>query len=129
MKTVTFLTMGVLIFSSQGALSQIKLDASNEQLQVTAVNSLVEIRYYYYPNLETYFDTQKGLYLSCEKGKWVTSEFLNVSNRGYSLKNGNYKRLKGYSGEEPYTLLKEHKLQYPADYSSRPTKKNTAAVD
>lgn len=129
MKTITFLTMGMLIFSSQYTVAQIKLDASNDQLQAVAVNSLVEMRYYYYPNLETYFDTQKGLYLSCEKGKWVSSEFLNLNNRGYSLKNGNFKMLQGYAGDEPYTLIKEHKLQFPPDYSSRPTRKLTAALD
>ena len=129
MKRITFLAMGILIFSSQLVQSQIKLDTNNECLKATGLNNIVELRYYYYPNLQTYYDTQKGLYISCERGNWVTSEFLDLNSRGYCLKNGNYKKIKGYAGDKPYTLLKEHKLKYPADYSSRPTRQLTASVD
>ena len=129
MKTITFITMGMLIFSSQFAQSQIKLDTTNECLKATGLNNIVELRYYYYPNLQTYYDTQKGLYISCEKGNWVTSEFLDLNSHGYCIKNGNYKMINGYTGDEPYTLLKDHKLQYPADYSSKPTRKLIAAAD
>lgn len=129
MKTNTFLTMGALLFSLQYVQSQIKLDSPNESLIETGINNIVEMRYYYYPNLQTYYDTQKGLYISCEKGNWVTSKFLNTNARGYSLKNGNFKKIKGYTGDEPYTLLKDHKLQFPADYSSKPTRRLVVDVN
>ncbi len=129
MKKIALLTMGILLFSSEYAQSQIKLGTANECLQERGINNIVEMRYYYYPNLQTYYDTQKGLYISCQKGNWVTSEFLDVNSHGYCLKNGNYKKIKGYSGDEPYTLLKEHKTQYPADYSSKPSRKSIATID
>lgn len=129
MKTITFLTMGMLTFSLQVSVSQMNLQDPNNQLEAAVVKNPTEYRYYYYPNLEAYFDTQKGVYIFCEKGNWKTSEFLNLNTHGYSLKNGNYKKLKYYAGDEPYTLLKEHKLQYPADYSSKPKRSLISAVD
>jgi len=123
MKTITFLTMAMLIFSAQYAGSQTSVAGGDEDMKETGINNVVEMRYYYYPNLQTYYDTQRGLYISCQKGNWITSKFLDLNSHGYSLKNGSYKKIEGYDGDEPYTLLAEHKLQYPADYSSRPSRK------
>lgn len=129
MKKITFIAIGIILFSAQNMQAQIQLDTPNECLKKTGINNITEMRYYYYPNLQTYYDTRKGLYLSCERGNWVTSKFLNVNARGYCLKNGNYKKINGYTGEQPYTLLKDHKLQYPADYSSKPMRKMMVDVD
>ena len=60
------------------------------------------------------------MYLYKVNGQWVESEELAPTVRGYSLKNGQYVMIKDYSGDEPYTLLEQHKKQYPANYSSRP---------
>ena len=86
-----------------------------------------EVRYYYFPNLQAYFDTKTAVYLYKENGEWVEAEQLSPTVRGYSVKNGQYVMLKDYFGEEPYELLEQHKAKYPADFSSRP-KRGTTAV-
>lgn len=116
MKKITYLIIGLLMFSFNAAQAQVELDA----VDVTSNYKFEDVRYYYYPNLQAYFDTKVALYLYKVDGQWVESEELAPTVRGYSLKNGQYVMIKDYSGEEPYTLLEQHKKQYPANYSSRP---------
>ena len=119
MKTTTLLILG-MIFSfniSQAQGGPIASNISNETNESTSVG---EVRYYYYPNLQAYFDTKVAMYLYMENGKLIVAEQIPSNLRGYSLKNGQYVMLKDYNGDDPYDLINEHKAQYPADYSSKP---------
>ncbi|WP_133242631.1 hypothetical protein [Flavobacterium psychrotolerans] len=87
------------------------------------------VRFFYFPNLQAYFDTKKGFYIYNENGTWLTSERMPANYRGYSRNNGLYVPIKGYFGEKPYSLLDQHKLKYPANYSSRRQLKPMASTD
>lgn len=129
MKNFTKLILGLLVFSFNISLAQVELDAVNVQSnkkEAAETSSFVEVRYYYYPNLQAYFDTKVAMYLFKEDGEWVESEKIAPTLMGYSLKNGQYVMLEGYTGEEPYEFIEEHKVKYPADFSSRP-KRDVAA--
>lgn len=83
-------------------------------------------RYYYYPNLEAYYDGKLGVYLYKDRnGTWLETTVLPLTSRGYSLSNGKHVPIK-YDGETPYDLIEEHKNQYPANYSSRRQKPEVA---
>ena len=112
----------MLVLSFSQIQAQYKSAEASElaEVNVSSGYKYEEVRYYYYPNLQAYFDTKVGLYLYQVNGDWVESERLSPTFRGYSLKNGQYVMIKDYLGDEPYTLLDQHKAQYPADYSSRP---------
>lgn len=123
MKNITKLILGLLVFSFNYSQAQVELDAVNIQAKKadqTEKSTFVDVRYYYYPNLQAYFDTKVAMYLYQENGEWVESEKLEPSTMGYSIKNGHYVMIEGYTGEEPYEMIAEHKAKYPADYSSRP---------
>ena len=116
MKTITQMILGILLVS---------FNYSNAQPQANSENTdsgykYEEVRYYYFPNMEAYYDAKVGMYLYVEDGEWIESEVLEPKSRGYSLKNGAYVMIKDYLGDEPYAMLREHKRLYPADYSSRP---------
>jgi hypothetical protein len=83
---------------------------------------------YYYPNLQAYFDTKIAMYIYRKDGAWVKSETLDPTTRGYSIKNGAYVMLKGFTEDEPYQYFEQHKAQYPADYSSRPKPKTNTSI-
>lgn len=129
MKTITKFIIGLLVFSFNYAQGQVELNT----VDVSSNYKYEDVRYYYYPNLQAYFDTKVALYLYKVNGQWVESEELSPTVRGYSLKNGAYVMIKDYSGDEPYNLLEQHKKQYPANFSSRPqrpiAKKEVAASD
>lgn len=128
MKKVTYLIIGMLLFSFNFSQAQVQLDTIYIRAKKEAPSTFVEVRYYYYPNLEAYFDTKIAMYIYKENGAWVKAEKLDTTFRGYSLKNGQYVMLKGFTEDNPQTLIDEHKQKYPADYSSRP-KRTLASID
>jgi hypothetical protein len=127
MKIKYCLIVLTLFCISQTSQAQIALDTIYVSNKKTT-EDFIGIRYYYYPNLETYFDTKRALYIHKENGSWITSELLTIS-RGYSSRNGFYVMIKGYTGDEPYTLFELHKQKYPADYSTRRKPKNIASLN
>ena len=75
------------------------------------------IRYYYFPNLEAYFDNLELVYHYKINGEWKKSENLPTNYGGYSLYNKVRVAITDFDGNEPYLLLKTHKKMYP--YNSR----------
>lgn len=123
MKNITYLILGLLILSFN-AEAQVKLDTIYIRSKKVAPSTFKEVRYYYYPNLEAYFDSKISMYFykNKETGEWIKSESLDPTIRGYSLKNGFYVMLEGFTEDNPYTLIDDHRQKYPADFSSRPRK-------
>lgn len=72
-----------------------------------------ELRYYYFPNLEAYFDTKKNIYYYMDKGEWITASAIPNGYRGYSLYNKVRVAITDYDDEDPTQFIKIHKKQYP----------------
>lgn len=119
MKTTLRILIIASFFTSQITKAQTAADETFTSNRAS-MEEVTQTRYYYYPNLQAYFDTRTAMYIVNENGQWVTSETINPNARGYSVKNGMYVILKGYYEDEPYKKLAEHKKEYPADFSSRP---------
>ena len=107
-----------LLFASQTFQAQAPTNVVSDG-NSESTESFINIRYYYYPNLEAYFDTRTALYIYKENGVWITSELIAPTAKGYSLKNKMYVMIKGYLGDDPSTLLASNKKEYPADYSTK----------
>jgi hypothetical protein len=122
MKALLQIKILSLFFLCQCLKAQIPLDTVFVSKK-RELESFTKIRYYYYPNLEAYFDTRRALYIYKQNGVWITSEEIAPNYRGYCLKNVYYVMLKGYLGDEPYTLLEQHKKEFPADFSSKRKRK------
>lgn len=128
MKTLT--TLLVLLFlGNAGIYAQPSVYNTNEETTIelstsTDGNELLNVRYFYYPNLQAYFDRQTSTYLYTRNGvDWIESANLPNGLRGYSMSNGKRVPITDYQGDEPYELLKEHKAKYPAKYSTKRDKK------
>lgn len=126
MNRTTQLALGLLLLSAQHLTSQIKLESESVDTKELFTAHLSEIRYYYYPNLQAYFDTKTQLFIVKQNGIWGTSKTIDINSRGYCLRNGFHVPLKGYITDEPYINIKLHKLIYPADYSSKQRRKPLA---
>lgn len=124
MKTKLQLIIFLLLFSSQFVGAQV---ASN-QVDITNTNSTKEVRYYYFPNLQAYYDLKNEVYIYNLRGVWTASEVIDSNYRGYSQNNYFYVEVKDYFGEEPHTMINEHKIKYPANYSSKHLPKNVASA-
>ena len=86
------------------------------------------LRYYYFPNLEAYYDTQKNEYWYSESGQWIVAKDLPAGYRGYSLYNKVNVVIHDYDDDDPTQYLARHKKKYP--YITKANiKKLTASVD
>ena len=77
------------------------------------------VRYYYYPNLEAYFDNIELVYHYKVNGQWEKAENLPANYGGYSLFNKVRVNITDYDGDEPYQLIKTHKKMYPYNSKGR----------
>lgn len=119
MRKNIYLALGILFFSTllisaQGVII-LENNVANEKIDTNNYG----VRYYYYPNLEAYFDNKIKMFISKRNGIWITSKTLNFNSRGYSLRNGFHVMLIDFYDDNPQVLYDEHKLKYPADFSSK----------
>jgi hypothetical protein len=75
------------------------------------------VRYFYYPNLQAYYDNIAKVYHYLENEEWKTATELPKNYGGYSLFNKARVTITDFDGENPQELLKTHKKLYP--YSSK----------
>lgn len=71
------------------------------------------LRYYYYPNLQCYFDLKEKMYVYRINNEWVKTEELPENFGGYSIYKDIRVLIEDYDGETPYELLPLHKKRFP----------------
>jgi len=107
---ITLVTINVNAFSQNST--------SKEVILVIDTKTNCKLRYYYYPNLQAYFDNLKNVFYYQDNGVWHTAEFLPVNYGGYSLYKMKYVTITDFDGEEPYQYLNIHKKQFPYNFKS-----------
>ena len=94
-----------------------------QETKTNETNSLktnsIEIRYYYFPNIQAYFDLNEKVYLYKDQGEWTEAEELPKNYGGYSLYNKVKVSITDYDGDEPYLMLELHKKMYPYNSKGR----------
>ncbi|RTY95144.1 hypothetical protein [Flavobacterium sp. GT3R68] len=136
MKTKNYISLISIFFICQNITAQISLDTvfvgKKKVVETTSesnVEAVVNIRYYYFPNLNAYFDTKRQLYIYKQNGNWITAGYIPAGYRGYCLRNDYHVPIDEYYGEQPYLLLDKHKKQYPANFSSKRKLKDPLASE
>lgn len=70
-----------------------------------------ELRYLYFPNLQTYYDFKTETYLYKVNGEIIKS--TERPKIGYSVYNGYHVQITDYDGDDIFKLLEKHKRLYP----------------
>lgn len=120
MKTLHYFIAGLFLTVSNLSEAQ-TAGAQVAQNQIIADDELlvVGVRYYFYPNLDAYFDTQTNLYVYEKAGQWIKSKELVSGYRGYSIMNNVRVEITDYNGDTPHIMLKTHQEQFPKKYSAK----------
>ncbi|MDI9258378.1 hypothetical protein [Flavobacterium sedimenticola] len=127
MKTIKLLLVWAVVAVSNQAFAQ-NTTAKIETLPKDKKTNCY-IRYYYYPNLEAYFDNLTLVYHYKEKGEWKTAPELPPNYGGYSMYNKAHVIINDYDDDKPYELLKIHKKLYPYNSKGRFTTRTTASSE
>ncbi|MBP8066540.1 MAG: hypothetical protein KAY31_03600 [Flavobacterium sp.] len=74
-----------------------------------------EVRYYYIPDIEVYYDVPSAMFIYFHNGGWVRTTYLPYRYRHYDLY-GAYKVCLDDYGPNPYIYYKKHKVKYHHGY-------------
>ncbi len=105
----TIIVLLFLVHSSIAQKSKMQEDAPPLVDPITKC----QLRYYYYPNIEAYFDAFKNIYYYKEDSEWVTGEEIPEGYRGYSLYNGIYVYITDYDDDLITQFINIHKKKFP----------------
>ncbi|GGD26875.1 hypothetical protein [Flavobacterium orientale] len=81
-----------------------------------------DVRYYYVPDIEMYYDVQQSQYVYFEKGKWYRKRNLPGKFKKYDFYSGYKVVVTDYHGPTPYLHFNNHKVKYPKGYKGPPQK-------
>lgn len=77
------------------------------------------LRYFYYPNLEAYFDSKNNDFIFRDKGQWVRAAEIPSGYRGYSLNNGLNVTIDDYDDDDITQFIDIHKKKFPPTKGKR----------
>ncbi len=72
-----------------------------------------QVRYYYFPNLEAYFDKAEELYIFKDKGEWKREKEIPSGYRGYGLYNKASVPITDFDEDDITPYFASHKKKYP----------------
>ncbi|MFG4003033.1 hypothetical protein B0A67_18325 [Flavobacterium aquidurense] len=81
-----------------------------------------ESRYYYLPDIDTYYDVSQKQFIYDNNGRWIRASRLPSQYRQYDLYGGYKVVLSDYRGDAPYGYHKKHRAEYPKGYHGKPQK-------
>ena len=108
--------VATLLFLSNTSRAQVSVNVNVGQPMWGPVG-YTEVRYYYLPAVEAYYDTQSAMFIYYSSGAWVYRTSLPTQYRNYDLYNGYKVVLTDYRGTAPYINFGDHKKQYNRGYN------------
>ena len=125
-KSITIISF-VIIFLSQGTKAQTVETSKLHALTDPITNC--EIRYYYYFNIEAFYDTKKNIFYYKENGEWIIADEIPSGYKGYSMSNKMTVLISDYDGDDPTQMTDKYKKKYPYNPKAKVSKKMTASID
>jgi len=109
MKTLQTLLIGIAFISAstQAQVSvglNVNIGSPPAWAPPTPVHT--EVRYYYLPEIETYYDVNTQNYIYMDNGRWARRTYLPVAYRNYDLYRGQKVIVNNYYGPTPYTYYR-----------------------
>lgn len=126
MKTIRTLLIAitVMVFGSTKAQVSVGLNVNIGAPPAWAPPPPVhtEVRYYYLPEIQTYYDCNTRHYIYMDNGRWARRAYLPVAHRGYNLYHGPKVMVNNYYGATPYTYYKPARVVHhrPVKYYKAP---------
>jgi hypothetical protein len=135
MKYLKLLITGIGLFILNSVHAQVSVNVAIGSPPPWGPVGYTEVRYYYLPDVEAYYDVQTSMFIYYGGGAWVRRTYLPTRYRSYDLYSGYKVVMTDYRGDAPYNNFKEYKTRYAKGYrgaaqktiGERPAKGNPAA--
>ena len=122
MKSLKYILIGITFLSFSYSHAQVSVNVNIGTPPEWGPSGYSDVRYYYLPDLETYYDVSTSNYVYLSNGKWIRARALPPAYRNYDLYNEYKVVLVDYRGTSPYDNFKTHKVKYGKGYKGKPQK-------
>jgi hypothetical protein len=124
MKATKLIFTGIVFFLAITVKAQVSVNVNIGTPPPWGPAGYTQVRYYYLPDVESYYDVQSSMFIYYSGGAWVQRTNLPSQYRRYDLYHGYKVVMTDYHGNTPYTYFKEHKSKYHKGYHGSPQKTN-----
>jgi hypothetical protein len=120
MKTFKLISIGVVLSLASIVQAQVSVNVNIGSPPPWGPVGYTQVRYYYLPDVEAYYDVQTSMFIYFGAGVWVHRAYLPTRYESYDLYGGYKVVMKDYHGDAPYIHFKEHKMKYAKGYHGQP---------
>lgn len=118
MKTLKLLILGIVLILAGSAQGQLSVNVHIGTAPSWGPSGYDDVRYYYLPDVEAYYDIHSSMFIYISGNRWVRSSYLPRHYRNYDLNRGYKVVMHDYRGNTPYTHYYQHKKTYSKGYRS-----------
>jgi hypothetical protein len=115
MKTLKSLLFGFILTFSILSSAQVSVNVNIGTPPVWGPVGYVEARYYYIPDIQTYYDINTAMFIYMGPRGWIHVRSLPPMYAHFDLYSG-YKVVLNYRGDNPYRYYEVHKVKFPKGY-------------
>jgi hypothetical protein len=116
MKTIRLLIIGLILIMAGTMQGQVSVSVKIGPPPPWGPVGYTQVRYYYLPDVEAYYDVQSARFIYYSGGTWVHRASLPSRYRSYDLYGGYKVVMSDYHGSTPYAHFKDHKVKYAKGY-------------
>ncbi|MCC9019502.1 MULTISPECIES: hypothetical protein [Flavobacterium] len=122
MKSLKYFFIAMTFIAVSSLQAQVSVNVNIGTPPAWGPAGYTDVRYYYLPDLEMYYDINASIYIYISNGKWIRARNLPRNYRNYDLYNEYKVVLTDYRGNSPYDNYKTHKVKYGKGYIGKPQK-------
>jgi len=116
MKFLKLVVFGLVLFFASATQAQVSVHLNMGNPPPWGPAGYSDVRYYYLPYVEAYYDVQTSMFIYFEGRSWVRRSYLPSRYKNYDLYDGYKVVMKDYHGEAPYYKHREYKTLYAKRY-------------
>jgi hypothetical protein len=122
MKAIKLIVIGMALLLGSAVQAQFSVNVNFGTPPPWGPVGYTQVRYYYLPDVEAYYDVPSSMFIYYDGGVWVHRSYLPARYKNYNLYGGYKVVMNDYHGITPYTHFKEHKAKYYKGYHGKPQK-------
>lgn len=107
------LSLGLLTAKAQ---VNVNVNVARQAPPTWVTDECRDVRYYYLPEIESYYDVYRNEYIVAQHGGWLYTPYLPAAYRWYNPYRGYKVALWDYYGPTPYLAYNDHQVCYPRHY-------------
>lgn len=116
MKALKLIIIGIVLLFASTAQAQISVRLNLGSPPSWGPVGYDDARYYYLPDVESYYDVQTSMFIYNLGGVWVHRRYLPSRYRDYDLYGGYKVVMRGYRGNAPYAHFSDYRTRYARGY-------------